>query len=251
MNGDEGIGRTEGSGEPAEDRAQREVKLLRIAAHDLRAPLANVRSYADLALASKQPLEPRVQRALSVIRRNADRALGMVEDAIESLRMDRGGLPAEPEPTPLMPAMEKALTRSRDRAEPSRADLILELPSSLPEVIAEQERLQRVLYAPLEHLLARAEGGQVVLRGHTDRGLFVITWLATPGDALAPTPFGRASRMLSEGHMEDPVRLDLVRRLVDAWGGELSTWESDGGAARGFRLQLLLAKRTDGQLLAD
>lgn len=251
MNGDEGAWGSEVGEEAAGDRAQREVKLLRIAAHDLRAPLANVRSYADLALASKNPLEPRVQRALSVIRRNADRALGMVEDAVESLRMDRGGLPAEPEATPLMPAMEKALTRARDRAEPSRADLHLALPGSLPQVLAEQERLPRVLYAPLEHLLSRAEGGDVVVRGRSDRGTFVITWLATPGDALAPAPFGRASRMLSEGHMEDPVRLDLVRRLVDAWGGELSTYEEDAGASRGFRLTLLLADREDGQLLAD
>jgi len=251
MNGDEGAAGTSDGEEAAGDRAQREVRLLRIAAHDLRAPLANVRSYADLALASKQPLEPRVRRALSVIRRNADRALGMVEDAIESLRMDRGGLPAEPEPTPLLPAMEKALARARDRAEPSRADLRLSLPGTLPLVLAEQERLPRILYAPLEHLLARAESGEVLVRGREDRGTFVITWLATPGDALAPSPFGRAERMLSEGHMEDPVRLDLARRLVDAWGGELSTHEEDAGASRGFRLTLLLAQRDDGQLLAD
>ena len=175
----------------------------------------------------------------------------MVEDAVESLRMDRGGLPVEPTATPVQPALDKALARSRDRAEPSHADLRLELPPGLPDVLAESERLVRVLHAPLEHLLSRAQEGTVVLSAAVVRGQLELTWLATPGEALAPAPFGRERRILDEGHLEDPVRLDVARRLAEAWGGELSTWSADNGAAQGFRLQLMLARRDDLPLIAE
>lgn len=251
MNGDQQGMQPEDAEQAAEGRDAREVRLLRIAAHDLRGPLANVRSYADLALAGKRaPLEPRVKRALEVIRRNADRALSMLEDTVESLRLDRGGLPVEPEPVPFEAAWTRALQRTEARAEPAAASLEFALPEAVPDVIAEPERLHRVLYAPLEHLLSRAEGGGIRVTGSIDRGTLVLTLLASDAQARADQPFGPERRMLEESHLEDPVRLDLARRLVESWGGELSAAEHDG-AGRGFRLVLLLARRDDGVLLAD
>ena len=233
-----------------EGQAEREVRLLRIAAHDMRGPLANVRSYADLVLAGRSPLEPRVQRAMGVIRRNADRALAMLEDTVETLRLDRGGLPVEPESTPFASAWERALQRAGERAEPAAAALTHALPDAVPAVYAEPDRLHRVLYAPLEHLLSRAQEGSIETAGSVERGALTLTFVATDPGARADRPFGTVRRMLEEKHLEDPVRLDLARRLVEAWGGELSTYDAPGGG-RGFRLVLLLAERDDGQLLAS
>lgn len=249
MRGEEQAMQPTGGDQPVEGQAEREVRLLRIAAHDMRGPLANVRSYADLVLAGRTPLEPRVKRAMGVIRRNADRALGMLEDTVETLRLDRGGLPVEPESTPFAPAWDRAQQRSQERAEPAAATVIPALPETVPPVYAEPDRLHRVLYAPLEHLLSRAQEGSLEIHGRVDRGAFTLTFVATDPEARADRPFGPARRMLEEKHLEDPVRLDLARRLVEAWGGELSTYEETGGG-RGFRLVLLLAEREDGQLLA-
>lgn len=250
MRGDEQGMQPTGAEQPAEGQAEREVRLLRIAAHDLRGPLANVRSYADLVLAGRTPLEPRVQRAMGVIRRNADRALAMLEDTVETLRLDRGGLPVEPESTPFPPAWERALERAGTRAEPAAATLSIAVPEQLPAVYAEPDRLHRVLYAPLEHLLSRAEDGVLEVQAGIDRGTLQLTFVASYPEARAALPFAPVRRMLEEKHLEDPVRLDLARRLVEAWGGELSTYDDPEGG-RGFRLVLLLAERGDGQLLSD
>jgi hypothetical protein len=45
------------------------------------------------------------------------------------------------------------------------------------------------------------------------------------------------------------MRLDVARRLAEAWGGELSTCGA-GDTSRGFRLQLMLARREDLPLIA-
>src|SRR5690606_7218562 len=140
----------------------------------------------------------------------------MVEDAVELLRLDRGGLPVEPEAVPFAPAWERAVQRAGERAEAARAHLEPALPEALPEVLAEQDRLHRVLYAPLEHLLSRAEHGPLRVRGRIHRGELQLTYLATDEAARADHPFGAARRMLEEKHLEDPVRLDLARRLCEA-----------------------------------
>lgn len=240
-----------GGDQPVEGQAEREVRLLRIAAHDMRGPLANVRSYADLVLAGRAPLEPRVERAMGVIRRNADRALAMLEETVETLRLDRGGLPVEPEATEFAPSWKRALQRAGERAEPAAAAHSHSLPEEIPAVYAEPDRLHRILYAPLEHLLSRAQEGSIQTTGSIDRGALTLTFVATDPEARAERPFGTVRRMLEEKHLEDPVRLDLARRLVEAWGGELSTFEHPDGEGRGFRLVLLLAERDDGRLLAS
>jgi signal transduction histidine kinase len=221
-------------------RREREVRLLRIAAHDIRGPLANIRSYAALALGGRMQLEPRLQRTLQVVRRNADKALALVEDTIDSLRLDRAGLPVEPEAVDVVAALQKAQARCEDRAEPSQATLEVHLPEGLPRVGAEPDRLVRVLQAPLEHLLVRAPAGsRLLLRGAVLPGQGVeLSFLLQPGEAVASHPFAREVRILEERKLEDAVRLDVARRLVEAWGGALELVEGAGEGARGFLLRL-------------
>ncbi|MCI0570494.1 MAG: hypothetical protein L0Y66_07070 [Myxococcaceae bacterium] len=227
---------------------EREVRLLRITAHDLRGPLANVRSYVGLLLGGRQPLEPRVQRSLQVVRRNADKALALVEDTIDSLRLDRDGLPVEPHAVPLGPALEKALERLDDRAEPAQVTREVHVPEQLPDVWAEKDRLVRVLLAPLEHLTSRAEAGTRltvdVVPGPT---AVELRCLLTPGDAVSPAPFSRDQRMLEEHKLEDAVRMDVARRMAGLWGGELETLDVPDAGGRGFLLRLALPPTVPGQ----
>jgi two-component system, OmpR family, sensor kinase len=220
---------------------EREVRLLRIAAHDMRGPLANVRSYVGLLLGGRYTLEPRVERSLHVVRRNADKALALAEEAIDFLRLDRDGLPVEASAVPLRPALDKALQRSEDRAEPSPATRQVHVPEVLPEVWAEPDRLSRVLFAPLEHLLSRAQAGaRVDLEVAPGPREVCVTYLMTPGTGMAREPFAREARILEERHLEDPVRLDVARRLTAQWGGSLDVLERPQEDARGFLLRLLL-----------
>jgi signal transduction histidine kinase len=233
---------------------EQEVRVLRIAAHDIRGPLANVRSYAGLLLGGRYTHEPRVERSLHVVRRNADKALALVEDAIDGLRLDRAGLPVEPSAVPLRVALDKALQRSEDRAEPSPATLAVgPLPEPLPEVWAEADRLIRVLYAPLEHLLSRAPAGSRLAlevdapgTGDAGPGRVHVRFLLTPSEGLPREPFARLERTLEERKLEDPVRLDVARRLAESWGGGLSVHAPGGGAARGFLLALRTAAAGQG-----
>ena len=57
-----------------------------------RGALANVRSYAALLLSGRIPLEPKAQRGLETILRNADRALAFAQDFFDSSRAELGSL---------------------------------------------------------------------------------------------------------------------------------------------------------------
>jgi two-component system, OmpR family, sensor kinase len=71
---------------PEEQGRLARVRYLSLASHDLRGALANIRSYAGLLLGGRYTHEPRVQRGLETIRRNADRALGFAQNFFDSSR---------------------------------------------------------------------------------------------------------------------------------------------------------------------
>ncbi|MFP2898635.1 sensor histidine kinase [Corallococcus sp. 4LFB] len=115
------------TGERVADR----VRYLSLASHDLRGSLANIRSYAALLLNGRIPLEPKAQRGLETILRNADRALSFAQDFFDSSRADLGALACERERQPLLPILDAAVERTRAAASAASVALVLD---ELPEL---------------------------------------------------------------------------------------------------------------------
>ncbi|MBF5041271.1 HAMP domain-containing histidine kinase [Aggregicoccus sp. 17bor-14] len=209
------------------------VRYLSLASHDLRGALANIRSYAGLLLGPRYAHEPRVQRGLETIRRNADRALGFAQNFFDASRAELGGLSFEREVQPLAPLLAEALKPLQEEASAAGVELSLAPVPELPDLPLDGGRVQHAVEAFIAHHLTRAQAGERIevrcARDVTGVRVEVRRHGVPLEAAFAARLFEREARAFEEKKLEDPLRLSLARHEVALHGGEVGAWSDAGG----------------------
>ncbi|WP_225412977.1 sensor histidine kinase [Stigmatella hybrida] len=212
--------------EPLTPEATHErVRYLSLASHDLRGALANIRSYAALLLSGRIALEPKVQRGLETILRNADRALAFSQDFFDASRADLNSLAFEQEPQALDPLLAAAVERHQAAARTAGVTLELEGPLPLPLLNIDGGRIQHaveafVLYQlgrahPGERILVRAVPGRAGIRVEVQREGLPLS------EEEAGLVFQREERAFREKKLEDALRIHLALQEVEVHGGRV------------------------------
>lgn len=205
--------------------AARREEILGVATHDLRSPLANVRSYASLLLGGGRApdLDPRVRRAAEVIARNADRALRLVQAFFDTFRAETGEFEVDLQPTPLSALLEEALAPRRAAASEKGVELRAPPTEGLPFVAADRERLRNALGAFIDHAIERSGPGQWVEVRCELRERDVWLGFIDQGPPLSPEQiqeaFDRDSQILRERRLGVGFALAVARAVAKAHGG--------------------------------
>ncbi|MDY7224828.1 sensor histidine kinase [Hyalangium rubrum] len=229
----------------AEDTHHR-VRYLGLASHDLRGALANIRSYAALLLNGRIPLEPKVQRGLETILRNADRALSFSQDYFDSTRADLGSLAFERERQALEPLLAAAVERHQAAARTAGVVLMLDGHIPLPLVNVDAGRIQHAVEALVQHLMARSQPGEVIhVRAlPVPGGLRVeVRREGVPlSEEEAGLVFAHQERAFREKKLEDALRVNLARQEVEVHGGSVGVETDRAGTTLFFTLPLELSQ---------
>ncbi|RKH41160.1 sensor histidine kinase [Corallococcus sp. AB049A] len=231
---------------PASERVADRVRYLSLASHDLRGSLANIRSYAALLLNGRIPLEPKAQRGLETILRNADRALSFAQDFFDSSRADLGALACERERQALLPILDAAVERMRAAATASNVEVVLDTLPELPDVQVDAGRIQHAVEAFAHHLLSRAQPGESLhvraeRLGHQVRVEVRREGAIHPEEDIT-TVFQCEERAFRERKLEDPLRIFLARQEVEAHGGQVGAQADAGGTTLFLTLPLSLSE---------
>ncbi|MFP2928361.1 sensor histidine kinase [Pyxidicoccus sp. 3LG] len=219
-----------------EASVRQHVRYLGMASHDLRGSLANIRSYAALLLNGRVPLEPKVQRGLETILRNADRSLAFAQDFFDSSRADLGALPCEPERQSLLPLLDAAVERQRAAATVANVALVLDLDpqAPMPDVTVDGARIQHALESFIQYQLHRAQAGEIIhlrVRTYSPQVRVEVRREGVPlSDEDASAVFQREARAFREKKLEDPLRVYLARQEVEAHGGGVGVETDRGGS---------------------
>jgi two-component system, OmpR family, sensor kinase len=213
------------------------VRYLSMASHDLRGALANVRSYAALLLSGRMVLEPKVQRGLETILRNADRALSFSQDFFDASRADLRSLAFEQEPQALEPLLAAAVERHQVAARTAGVALELEGPLPLPPLNIDGGRIQHAVEAFVLYHLGRAQPGErILVRAVPDHGDIRVE-VQREGVPLseeeAALVFQREARAFREKKLEDALRIHLALQEVEVHGGHVGV-ETDTGSTTLF-----------------
>ncbi len=227
-----------------ETSVRRHVRYLGLASHDLRGALANIRSYAALLLNGRSPLEPKVQRGLETILRNADRSLAFSQDFFDSSRADLGALACELERQSLLPLLDAAVERQRAAATAANVALVLDLDPQIgvPDVTVDGARIQHAVESFIQYQLTRAQAGEVIhlrVRPAPPQVRVEVRREGTPlSDEDASAVFQREERAFREKKLEDPLRVYLARQEVEAHGGGVGVETDRAGSTLFLTLDL-------------
>lgn len=227
-------------------RRQRRARLLRTAAHDLRGPVANIRSFLSLLKVQDVQLPPRAARALEVIQRSADRALSLMQEFFISEQAHDGVLELPVDPTELAPLVQKALERARAALPPERP-VTFAAPGmeALPPGLVEAMAFQHVLQVALEWCAARGSDGSEVTLQASRRADTLELAVECDGPRLSSDEraslFDREYWLAREGKLLLGFRLSVAAAEARAMGAALFDHERDGRVGLTLRFPLAAA----------
>ncbi|WP_225408337.1 HAMP domain-containing sensor histidine kinase [Stigmatella hybrida] len=225
---------------------QREVQLSFVAgvAHDLRNPLSALKLGAS-TMRPHQPLPPeeKLRERFALITRQVERLERMVEDLLDTARIEAGRLELRLESQDLRGLVHEAVALHQGLS-PAH-ELVAELPEAPVSVRCDPTRISQVLNNLLSNAIKYSpEGGQVHVALSTTAGEARVA-VRDSGVGIPATeresifePFRRSTRN-RDTIPGVGLGLSVARRILEAHGGHIEV-ESTPGVGSTFRFRLPL-----------
>lgn len=200
--------------------------LIAAVSHDLRTPLAGIRSAAETLQRRGTLLSPEDQGALlEVVSAGADRLGAIIADLLDMSRLQTGAVAPHMDTIPAGAVVETVLQGLAERERVSVA-------SSMPTVRGDAGLLERVLENVVANALVHTDGAVEVTGQAIGQVSQIIVRDHGPGVApdLVPAMFEPFQRMGDQSDREGiGLGLAVARGLLEAQGGRLSARETPGG----------------------
>jgi len=226
------------------DAARRKDEFLAMLAHELRNPLAPIRTAAEL-LGMAQLDRQRIQRTSDVITRQVRHMTGLIDDLLDVSRVTRGLVDIVRTPQDLRHIVANAIEQVRPLIEAQRHELIVELDPVPVRVLGDEKRLVQVLTNLLNNAAKYTPpGGIIRLRGAVMPELVRIGVQDSGiGIAAALQPrvfelFAQAERTPDRAQGGLGIGLALVKSLVELHGGQVACYSAGLGQGSTFTVEL-------------
>jgi len=223
---------------------RRKNEFLAMLAHELRNPLAPIRSSIQI-LRMIGSTDPKVRWSQDVIERQVQQMARLVDDLLDVSRITRGKIALQTEPVDLASVVTHALETSRPLIEQRRHELSLTLPDREVQVAADPVRLAQVVANLLNNAAKYTmEGGHIWLSAARESSEAVIrvrdSGLGIPKDMLASIfdLFTQVDRSLDRSQGGLGIGLTLVRQLVEMHEGTVQAFSSGPNQGSEFVVRL-------------
>lgn len=223
---------------------RRKDEFLATLAHELRNPLAPIRTATELLQLHHD--DPAItERALGILGRQVAHLVRLVDDLVDINRISRGEVELRLAPVELAAVVETALEISRPLLDQARHLVTVDVPATGLLVRGDRARLAQALSNLLNNAAKYTPpGGRVTVRGvaQWDQGVLAVTdtGAGIPADKLEEI-FELFTRVKSPATGTTDglgIGLALVRRLVALHGGTVRAHSP--GAGQGTTLELRL-----------
>jgi two-component system, OmpR family, sensor histidine kinase BaeS len=228
-----------------EQTESRRMELIGDVAHELRTPLASIRSTMEGLVDGVLPAEAEtflgVEHELARLQR-------LVQDLQELSRAEAGQIPLDLRPVALSEVIQRVTERLASQFEDKGVTLQADVPIDLPAVQADANRTAQVLVNLLGNALQYTPtGGRVSVRaeveGRSARLSVQDTGIGVTAEHLPHLfeRFYRVDRSRSRAGGGSGIGLTIARHLIEAEGGRLRAESSGIGQGSTFTFTLPLA----------
>ena len=227
---------------------RRKDEFLASLAHELRNPLAPIRSAVEV-LRTPEAAASDAAQARDVIVRQVDQMTRLIDDLMDVSRITTGKLVLRISRIDLSNVISMALETSRPLIEENRHTLTMDLPETRVELDADPARVAQML-ANLLTNAARytSPGGELALSARVDENELVLS-VRDNGLGIEPEMAARVFELFTQGARSQVrsggglgVGLALARRLAEMHGGRLDLRSEGAGRGSEFSLRLPLPK---------
>jgi signal transduction histidine kinase len=236
----------------AERRRRAQDELLESVSHDLRTPLAAIRTLAeDLAADADDPLFPPAEAGRLIVR-EASRTLALVEDLLLVARERAGAVVAERTSTDLARLCLDSARAAALAAGAAEGRVVVDVPRGSLRAEVDPVRVRQALQNLLDNALKYSPEGGTVHLGCRTEGSTVVLTVSDEGIGIHPEDverlgerFFRARSAADAGIGGIGIGLATVRSVVAMHEGTLEV-ASQLGHGSTFTLRLPLAHAPNG-----
>ena len=207
-------------------------------AHEIHNPLTIISGEAQLYLERFKDQDAKVDEVLRSIIEECQRAADITRRILRFAKP----APADLAPIDLKATIEESLTLAGYQVRMEKVERIVEVPSDLPKVRANQNQIQEViLNLILNAIQAMGEkGGRLKVRAEAANGSFVQFQIADTGPGI---PVSKLTKVFDPFYTTKPtgtgLGLFVSQRIVKAHGGTIDVSSAEGkGACFTIRLPI-------------
>ncbi|CAH0198839.1 Sensor histidine kinase TmoS [Massilia sp. Bi118] len=224
----------------------RKSEFLATLAHELRNPLAPIRTGLDLLRMAPGDVQA-ADRVHGMMDRQLGHLIHLVDDLLDIARITRGKIELKKEPVLLRAIVATAVETSTALIESHHHQLSVELPPEPLELEADVTRMVQVLSNLLNNAAKYTPaGGRIALSAWREDGHAVVS-VADSGVGIPQDSIGSVFEMFTQvrGSLDRAqgglgIGLSLVRRLVELHGGRVGAFSGGPGQGSTFTLRLPL-----------
>ena len=207
--------------------------------HELRTPLSSVKLLTETL--QRGAIEDPTASAefLDSINVEVDKLTQMVTELGDLSRLESGDVPFEKKPIFTDEVVNRASERMRPQAERAGLELILNIPQDLPQVLADEGRIEQVLVNLLHNAVKFTSlGGKVSVSAELQKGAVAIS-VADTGIGISeddlPRIFERFYKVSkSRGTGGTGLGLAIAKHIVETHGGKIGAESKEGKGSTFF-----------------
>jgi PAS domain S-box-containing protein len=222
---------------------KRKDEFLAVLAHELRNPLAPIRTSLEIMKRTKNKETEAEARA--IIERQTHHMVRLIDDLLDISRITRGKIKLQKEKVDLLEIINMAIESSHPLIEEKHHELKVSLPQIPIALEADKTRLSQVFLNLLNNAAKYTEpGGKISLLAELEKSHVVVrvkdTGLGIPPEKLAGIfeLFTRLERDVSQEGLG--IGLNLVKQLVEMHGGKVEAYSAGLNQGSEFTVRLPL-----------
>ena len=230
--------------------------FLALLAHELRNPLAPIRTAVQLLKMRRQP-DAESQKLHAVIDRQVQHLVRMVDDLLDVSRVLRGKVELRREALEISEAIAVAVETARPLADAQRQELVVRLPGRPVTVHGDPVRLAQVIANLLNNASKYSHAGAAIHLTAKRTDSDVVIEVRDSGAGIPPDvlprvfePFVQADRSLERSRGGLGIGLTLVKKIVDLHQGHVSAHSDGIGCGSVFAIRLPALASSDAVVAA-
>lgn len=220
--------------------AQRELarmqdEFISTISHELRTPLGFIKGYVTTLMREDAKWDPEKRAEfLQIIDDEADRLTELIDNLLDSSRLETGILSMTIEPTKIAPVVRDSINRIQGVHQEMK--ITSELNPDLPIVAIDSTRIAQVLNNMLSNAYKYAPSSDVVIRCQPQKKMILVE-VKDNGPGIPPEHlahlFERFYRVPSESTARGTgLGLYISRKIIEAHGGEIGVMSELGVGTR-------------------
>ncbi|MBX3204764.1 MAG: response regulator [Labilithrix sp.] len=236
----------------AETASRSKDEFLATVSHELRNPLNAILGWSRVLVEERDLDGERMRKGLDVILRNAKAQVQLVEDILEVSRIVTGKLRLSTGTVDVAAVVEAAVETVRAAAQARRVSLSSRVSASAGTIIADEDRVQQILWNLLSNAVKfTPAGGSVSVSAERLDGA-VELFVEDTGEGIDPEflpyvfdRFRQFDGSTTRRHGGLGLGLAIVRHLAELHGGVVRAESKGRGRGATFKVTLPLSPSTD------